>query len=591
MGKAMATIDTGDSDVVARELDGIWIVLLVVAAVLAVVVGQAGRELLPPDDLREAEVAREMWLGGDYVIPHLAGLPFVEKPPAFPAAVAAAYAWAGHPSTGAARAVSTTFALATLLAVFLLGRLAIGLDGAGLAVALLGLSARFCRTAHLVLLDNGLTAAIAFALLFTWMGLAAEEPRAKRRAYAAAGLALGLSFLFKGFVGPALFGAGLVTYLATSRRFQELRLALGPLPIAGFLAPMLLWVVPFVERASPAILRAFFVENHVGRAVSGFASNIRPPYYYALDLWLAFAPACLMLPFAAFDFVRGRARRDPGAASMFFLAFGIGPLLLLSLPKAKDSHYALPAFPALALFVADWSARVLRAGGSRARAWSGGASGMGALAAAGALFATVALGGLSVRVVAAGTVLAGFAIIAVRAVRRADARRACAAGAALFALAWMLWFTGPIAAFEVSRRSVRHVFGAALAAAGQRTVLLYRPDDGTRGGASFWRNRTAEEEPDPVLLIERLSHDHEAVALLRRSKGAAPIPRALLEAAAGLGVTPVVEARFLGAGEHELVLMTVRSPSDRGEQRSGLPVEVEGRGHRTGAAPGPSVEP
>ncbi len=587
----MATEGSHHSGVAERGLDRVWIVLLVVAAVLPLVIGQAHRELLPPDDLREAEVAREMWLAGDYVVPHLAGLPFVEKPPAFQAVVAAAYAALGHPSTEAARAVSAAFALATLLAVFLLGRLAIGLDGAALAVALLALSARFCRTAHVVQLDNGLTAAIAFALLFAWKGLAAEEPEAKRRAFAACGLALGLSFLFKGFVGPALFGAGLVTYLAIERRFAELRLALRPLPIAGFLAPVLLWLVPFVMRASPAVLHAFFIDNHLGRAVSGFASNVRPPYYYALDLWLAFAPTCLLLPFAALDFVRARAAREPAAASAFFLAFGIGPLLLLSLPKAKDSHYALPAFPALALFAADWSARVLRAGGARARAWGAAASGVGALAAVGAVVATLELGAPSLRGVAAGAALGGCGIVALRALQRADARRGFVAGAALFALAWTLWFTGPIAAFEVSRRSVRGMFAAALAAAGERTVLLYRPDDGTRGGASFWRNRTAEEVPDPALLIQRLSRDRGAVALIRREKTAEAIPRPLVEAAAELGMTPVVEASFPGAGDHELVLVTVRSGAERAEQRPGAPAELGVRLQPVGGEPAPSLAP
>ena len=55
-------------------------VALVGTAVLSVlVVGQAGRELLPYDDLREAQVAHEMYDGGDLVIPHLASVPFLEK--------------------------------------------------------------------------------------------------------------------------------------------------------------------------------------------------------------------------------------------------------------------------------------------------------------------------------------------------------------------------------------------------------------------------------------------------------------------------------------------------------------------------------
>ena len=44
-----------------------YVLVLTLAAALSVLVGQSGRELLPPDDLREAEIAREMWLRGDYL--------------------------------------------------------------------------------------------------------------------------------------------------------------------------------------------------------------------------------------------------------------------------------------------------------------------------------------------------------------------------------------------------------------------------------------------------------------------------------------------------------------------------------------------
>ena len=76
----------------------IRVILYLLASVIVILIGQAGRELLSPDDLREVEVAREMYVAGDYVIPHLAGLPFVEKPSGFQAVVAAVYNLIGGPS-------------------------------------------------------------------------------------------------------------------------------------------------------------------------------------------------------------------------------------------------------------------------------------------------------------------------------------------------------------------------------------------------------------------------------------------------------------------------------------------------------------
>ncbi|HME72157.1 MAG TPA: glycosyltransferase family 39 protein [Myxococcota bacterium] len=519
-----------------------YILVLGLAAALSVLVGQWDRELLPPDDLREAEIGREMWLGGDYLTAQFDGLPFVDKPPGFYAVEALAYASSGGATENTARIVSAAFAILTLVAVFLLGKRAANAEAAGLAVALLAFSSRFSRTAHSVLLDNALTTAVAFAMLFLWVGLKMEDARAKQWAYAACGFSLGISFLFKGFVGPALFAAGVVSYLVATRRFAELRHALRPLPIAAFLLPVLLWMVPFVARASPERLHTFFIDNHWGRAFGHFASNVRPVSFYALDIWIAFLPGALLLPFAAFSALRNRHAPE-GEAPIFFLSFAVAPLVLLSVSKQKDSVYALPAYPALALLVAVWCERGLQRAGRWAPLGVGIAILTLAAAAAGAIIATALFGGLSWRVVAASALLSGILLFALRILREGALRGATAIGACIAALAWTLFFTGPLAAHEIARRTIRGPVEAALVVAGNRPVLLYDPSDGIRGAASFWHHQTAEEVSEASALVRRLLQDDGSLALLHRLR-TDPIPLEVRRAAEQLHAQLIVEGSF-----------------------------------------------
>ncbi|MBI2900961.1 MAG: glycosyltransferase family 39 protein [Planctomycetes bacterium] len=511
---------------------------------LLVLAGQVERDLTSIDDLREAEVAREMFRSGDFVVPHLAGLPFLEKPPGYPAVVATAYGIAGKPSVPAARLVSAAFALAALAAVFLLGRRAWGVAGGAAAATALALSVMFVRTSHEILLDNALTACVAWALFFAWRGLDSTDARRKRESYAGAAFAAGLSFLMKGLVGPAILAAGLLLYLVAARRWRELKWALHPLVLLAFLAPVAAWVVPFLRQATPEQRHEFFVSNHLGRAAQAYASHDRPPWHYLATIWYRFAPGALVLPLAVAAAWRGR--RD--SAAFFALCMSVGPLLLLSASRAKCDVYLLPAYPAFAALVAGWVV------GVRNRA----ALAAGPLAAAAAAGGTVVFagirGGLCPAFVIGALVLACGLAALPAVLRRREPSSAGVLTAALLVLIGVLAVTGPVAQLDIERQAGwRPGVRVAIEAGAGREILLYRPDDRIRGAFGFYRDRTAPEVVDEGDLVGRLAASG-SVAVTPSDAGG--IPKAVLDAAAARGIVLREELRV---GYHKGWLVLFRA--------------------------------
>ena len=119
-----------------------WRWLLPGLFVVAWLVSLGQRGLYNPDEGRYAEVPREMLASGDWVIPHLNGLVYIEKPPLQYWATAISEAVFGQ-NDWAARLYIGLCALATLYATWALVRREWGAAAAARAAIMLGSSLLF----------------------------------------------------------------------------------------------------------------------------------------------------------------------------------------------------------------------------------------------------------------------------------------------------------------------------------------------------------------------------------------------------------------------------------------------------------------
>jgi len=171
------------------------------------------RPLFNPDEGRYAEIPREMLTGGDWVIPHLNGLAYIEKPPLQYWATAVSYRLLG-PSEFAARLYTALTALGTILLAWLVARRLWGLEAGWRAAAVLSGMLIFVVLGQLLSLDMSLTFFMTLSLAAFLSAQQAAEPRPwMLLAWAAAGLGV----LTKGLVAAAIPAAVLILYSLYSR--------------------------------------------------------------------------------------------------------------------------------------------------------------------------------------------------------------------------------------------------------------------------------------------------------------------------------------------------------------------------------------
>ena len=283
---------------------------------------------------------------GDWVVPTLAGEPFLEKPPLY-YWVAAGFSWAlsgwmGEPDS--ARMASGFFMLVTSLALAKAARHWWGdSDGCHAPLLLIACLGTLTQT-HMMMPDVALLAGFAlsawgFSLISSgtayggfWLGTGA-----------------GIAFLSKGMLGPGVIAVTALLLPACFSQWRS-RAYLRALVIALVAsAPWLLvWPVALHAR-SPLLFMQWFWENNLGRFF-GFSAAVsgteQPALFWPTMLpWFTF-PA---LPLAMYGLWKKRGMALTHPALQYGLAASASMLLVLLASSAARVVYALPLLLSLSI--------------------------------------------------------------------------------------------------------------------------------------------------------------------------------------------------------------------------------------------------
>ncbi len=336
-------------------LKDMTVLTLVLGALFFILLGS--RPLFVPDEGRYAEIAREMISSKEYLIPHLNGILYFEKPILFYWLSSLAFKIGGV-KIWAIRSVNALLALLGCLFTYLTGYQLYDRKTGLTAALVLGTSLLYFIMAHMVALDLALTVFLAGSLYAFLVGALMPLSYRRRLCFYASGVSAALAVLTKGLVGilfPCLIiGAWLLLRrMAKPTPMQDHRFRLSSFYLPTTLLIFLLIALPWhviVQHQHPEFFHFYFIEQHILRYTDSSIGHDEPIWFFIPCLLVGFLPWTWFLPKAFYQ--------KQSEVSLFFTLWVIIVFLFFSFSKSKLIPYILPLYPALALLVAPIVARL-----------------------------------------------------------------------------------------------------------------------------------------------------------------------------------------------------------------------------------------
>ncbi|MBR7782047.1 glycosyltransferase family 39 protein [Undibacterium luofuense] len=312
------------------------------------------RVLVPTDEGRYAEMAREMLATGDWITLRLNGIKYFEKPPLQNWMNALTFALFGLGEWQARLWTGLTALLGIVSVGFTAAKLYDRRTG-WIAALMLGSGFYWAGMGHVNSLDMGISGFFAVALCALILGQRDGVSEKEQRNYMLlCWAAMALATLSKGLIGIVLPGAVLTLYTLLARDLRmwtKLHFGKGLLLFFAITAP---WFILIAMR-NPEHPHFFFIHEHFDRFTSGVHKRGGPWYYFIPLMVLGILPWLGYL----FSSVGAGWKKEASRFQPLLMAWiwAVFFFVFFSVSGSKLPGYIVPIFPALALIGARQAAQ------------------------------------------------------------------------------------------------------------------------------------------------------------------------------------------------------------------------------------------
>lgn len=323
------------------------------------------RHLIPSDEGRYAEIAREMLVTGDWITPRYNGYKYFEKPPLQAWATAAAFQLFGI-GDWQARLWTALTGFLTILLVGFTGARIYNARAGWLAAVVLASSPMWIISGHFNSLDMGLSSFLVAALCSLLIAQTSHNKNSSRNWMWACWTFMALATLSKGVIGAAIPAMVFVAYSISTwdwKIWTRLRLFSGSILFLAITAP---WFVLVAQR-NPEFLEFFFIHEHLQRFTQDAHSRTGPIYYFVPLLLMGILPWFLQIPGAIAQ--AWSERRREFSAGWLLVCWFVVIFAFFSASHSKLPGYIIPVFPALALIIGNRLDRLLGLTNTMALPW------------------------------------------------------------------------------------------------------------------------------------------------------------------------------------------------------------------------------